>query len=546
LLLLAAMLELLHFAIWLDFGTPLTRSLMLAHLGLFLIWQPVWRGDARLAWYNGILFILLTSIFVVLMNPWLLAGWLLLLTGMFGGRIVISRNQRYVYMLGLIFLVCELLIACTSMLFKINIPYGITGFFSMLLPILPFIILLLPSISEDRSLVSVDILYASVTMLLLSLLIVGSLLNLYINNVDYITALAQSLLAIGFLLFLISWFLSPRAGFSGLSQIWLRSILNIGTPFEQWLMAIDRHFERENTPDKFIEAAAWELVSLPWINGVRWQTPNTEGECGQHKKHMTQIVTDQISISLYSHNTITGSLYLHCKLLVQIIHNFYVAKVRERALLQQTHIQAIHETGARVTHDIKNLLQSLQAITSIIKNEDDRDHSPLSQQLLKKQLPNLTQRLQLALDKLQAPHVESSEEIYLKDWWRDIQKRTNLENVRFQEDIRGDPMIPYDLFDSVMDNLMENLREKRQTEPWIQVTASLLADNDHIQLMICDTGNCIPSEKAKQMFNQLMESDTGLGIGLFQAASHAESLGYKLRLSNNQDGKVCFELSKTE
>lgn len=547
LLLLAAMLELLHFSIWLGFGTPLTRSLMLMHLGLFLIWQPVWRGDAKLAWYNGVLFILLTGVFVVLMNPWLLTGWLLLLSGMCGGRIVISRNQRYVYMLTLLFLVCELLIACTTMLFDIDIPPGITGFFSILLPALPVVILLLPSGPEDRSVISVDIVYASVTMLLLSLLIVGSLLNMYMNNTDYITALVQSLIAIGLLLFLISWLLSPRAGFSGLSQIWLRSLLNIGTPFEQWLMAIDSHFERESTPDEFIEAAAWELVSLPWISGVEWQTPNSAGEYGQLTNNVTEIDTDQITITLHGYNTISGSLYLHSKLLVQIIHNFYVAKVRERALLQQTHIQAVHETGARITHDIKNLLQSLQAITSIIQNEDEYSYSPLSQQLLKKQLPNLTQRLQLALDKLQTPHEEStSEDVYLKDWWGDIQKRTNLANLHFQEDISGDPLIPADLFDSVMDNLLDNLREKLQSGPDIQITVSLLAGNDHIQLVICDTGCRIPEEKAKRIFNELLESDSGLGIGLFQAASHAESLGYQLRLSNNQHGKVCFELSKAE
>lgn len=543
LLLLAAMLELLHFAIWLDFGTALTRSLMLMHLGLFLIWQPVWRGDARVAWYNGLLFILLTGVFVILMNPWLLAGWLLLLTGMCGGRIVITRNQRYVYMLALVFLVCELLIACTAMLFDIDIPPGVTGFFRVLLPALPAVMLLLPSEPEDRSVTSVDIVYASVTMLLLSLLIVGSLLNMYMNNTDYITALVQSLIAIGFLLFLISWLLSPRAGFSGFSQIWLQSILNIGTPFEQWLTAIDSHFERESTPDEFIEAAAWELVSLPWISGVQWQTPNTNGEYGQFTKYVTKIETDQIAVSIHGYNTISGSLYLHCKLLVQIIHNLYVAKVRERALLQQTHIQAVHETGARVTHDIKNLLQSLQAITSIIRNEDDYGYSHVSQQVLKKQLPNLTQRLQLALDKLQAPHEEPSEEVYLKDWWGDIQKRTSLANVHYQEDISGDPVIPADLFDSVMDNLIDNLREKLQAEPDIQITVSLLAGSDHIQLMICDTGSRIPQEKARRMFNELLESDTGLGIGLFQAASHAKSLGYDLRLSNNQDGKVCFELA---
>ena len=60
------------------------------------------------------------------------------------------------------------------------------------------------------------------------------------------------------------------------------------------------------------------------------------------------------------------------------------------------------ETGARVTHDIKNILQSLQAITSVIVH-DVSGESSVAQRLVRRQLPHLTQRLQLALDKLQAP-----------------------------------------------------------------------------------------------------------------------------------------------
>ena len=41
--LLGLMFLSLHLAIWYDFGGPLSRSLMLAHLGLFLLWQPLWR-----------------------------------------------------------------------------------------------------------------------------------------------------------------------------------------------------------------------------------------------------------------------------------------------------------------------------------------------------------------------------------------------------------------------------------------------------------------------------------------------------------------------
>lgn len=543
LILLVLMLESLHFALWFDFGSPLSRSLMIIHFGLFIIWQPVWRGDEKLAWYNGVLFIVLTLVFITWMNLWGLFGWLILLTGVCGGRVIINRQERNNYMLVLLFLVSELLIACTTRLFNVEVPGGVTSLYGVLLPVVPLAMLFFPLPGDGRSVAAVDIVHAAMTALLVSLLIVGSLLNMYRSGTEYLTALTQTLIAIGFFLLAISWLLSPRMGFSGLSQLWLQSVLNIGTPFEKWLMEIDALFERESTADEFIEAAVLELVSLPWLLGVKWKTRTAEGEAGEDSSHLAEIATDEIRVTLYGHRAISGALYLHCKLLVQLIHNFYVAKLRERKLTQQTHLQAIHETGARVTHDIKNLLQSLHAITSIIASDSDHGHRSPSQQLLKKQLPNLTQRLQLALDKLSAPAVSTSEAVYLKDWWQDVRRRTSLPNVRYQSELSGDPLIPADLFDSVIDNLLENLREKSNLETNVEITITLSCNGNTIHLMVCDTGSGVPADKAGRILNEPLESDSGLGIGLYQAARQAETAGYRLSLGENRDGRVCFELT---
>ena len=106
-IILVLMLEVLHLSIWLDFTSPLSRSLMLVHLGLFLIWQPVWPGDEKLAWHNGLLFIILTVAFVIWMNWLFLFFWLVLLTGFCGGRTSIHRRERYINILVLVFLISE-------------------------------------------------------------------------------------------------------------------------------------------------------------------------------------------------------------------------------------------------------------------------------------------------------------------------------------------------------------------------------------------------------------------------------------------------------
>ena len=74
---LALMLILLHLAIWGDVGDALTRSVMLAHLGLFLLWQPLWNSELRLKWSSGLIFLLAAIAFVVWLNWWLMTFWLL-------------------------------------------------------------------------------------------------------------------------------------------------------------------------------------------------------------------------------------------------------------------------------------------------------------------------------------------------------------------------------------------------------------------------------------------------------------------------------------
>ena len=538
------MLEMLHLSIWLDFGSPISRSLMLVHLGLFLIWQPVWRGDEKLAWHNGLLFIVLTVAFVSWMNWTLLFFWLILLTGFCGGRTSTHRQERYINILVLIFLMSELLMTCTVSLFDIDLSPAVSNAFRLILPLLPVLIALIPVPGKRRSLHSVDFIQATTTALLITVLVIGSLLNMYRSGTEYLVALIQTLIAIGMLLFIISWLLTPHAGFSGLSQLWMRSILNIGTPLEKWLEQIASLFEQQSAPEEFLSAAIEELTSLPWISGVIWKTIKSEGKVGEETRHETELRTLNLVICIYSHAPVGGALYLHCKLLVQIIDNFYEAKLRERKLTQQTHLQAIHETGARVTHDIKNLLQSLHAITSITNQSGSEGSDSVTQKLIEKQLPHLTQRLQSALDKLQAPETSLSHDVLAADWWKDLQNRSNLDGIEFQTDTQENPLIPSELFDTVTENLLENIRSKRQVQPGIEVTISLYCAADAVVLTVCDDGEEISYEVAQSLFKDPVKSDTGLGIGLFQVAKQAESNGYRLNLLKNQSGRVCFALKK--
>ena len=90
---LALMLASLHLALWWDFGSALSRSMILAHLGLFLMWQPLWRREQRLNWQGSIVFIAATLAFIIWMNWGLMTFWVLILTAIAGGRVTARRRR---------------------------------------------------------------------------------------------------------------------------------------------------------------------------------------------------------------------------------------------------------------------------------------------------------------------------------------------------------------------------------------------------------------------------------------------------------------------
>ena len=544
---LALMLEFLHFSIWVNFSSLLSRSFLLIHLGLFLIWQPVWRSDERMTWRNTMAFFVLALGFFVFLNWWLIFGWLLLLSGFAGGRVIINRRERNTYIIVLIFLTLELIIECTTMLFKIPVRPDIKNLFSIVLPLLPLVIATLPKSEESYSIQSVDILHALSTSTLIGVLIFGTLLNMYLGGIDYLSALIRTLIVFALFLFVISWLLTPKTGFSGLLQLWTKSLLNIGTPFEKWLSNLSQVYEQQLTPMEFLKAALNELMELPWVIGVGWHTDESHGALGDTSKHKTEFSTDRFTLDIYSKNWLGGVLYLHCNLLIQLIDNFYLGKLREKQLTHQAHLKAIYETGARITHDIKNLLQSLHAITSIIQYENSgTETKPVSHRLLERQLPHLTQRLQLAVDKLQAPGKQLMEEIHLRDWWNDLTHRTTIKNINFDADITEDILIPAELLDSVIENMVENLRQKSRLDSNLQIRISLQSHPHEFQLLISDNGKKIPEHLVQNLLREPVKSDSGLGVGLYQVARLAEISGFEFRLRENRDGNVCFVLHKQE
>ena len=205
------------------------------------------------------------------------------------------------------------------------------------------------------------------------------------------------------------------------------------------------------------------------------------------------------------------------------------------------YMQAIHETGARLTHDIKNLLQSLNTLCSAAEQLGN-DEKLVA--LIQRQLPQLTKRLQLTLDKLQAPSTTAEITINATSWWNRLKQRHKESRVEFvSRRIPAGYEIPAELFDSVADNLLQNALEKRRINPDMQIQVQFSA-SPVPTLEVSDNGPAIPQEIASRMFKAVLASSSGLGIGLYHAFRQAEYSGYLLELQHNDSGRVHFKLGK--
>src|SRR5256884_8896474 len=74
-LVVIAMLLLLHIAVFRGVADPWARALLLAHLGLLLLWQPFLRAEQRVSAAQGVILSLVALVVMLWLDWWLLAFW---------------------------------------------------------------------------------------------------------------------------------------------------------------------------------------------------------------------------------------------------------------------------------------------------------------------------------------------------------------------------------------------------------------------------------------------------------------------------------------
>jgi hypothetical protein len=481
-------------------------------------------------------------------GTWTMIFWTMALAGIVGGKVFFyaARGAKAFYLLVLTYLISVLLVLLVPQVLPGgNAQLGEFLFLAQyVLPGLFLVMAVLPMEQEaEEGVEVVDFVYSAFVFLLLAVLVLGSIATMLLLKRGYFESLVATIITSAAFLLMMAWAWNPRLGFAGFGMFFSRYMLSLGLPFERWLHELADNMQREERPEQFLAESLEGMVRLPWVNGCEWQATDSAGKSGRQEGRHSQFRHGQLTLDIYTQQPLSPALNWHFNLLAQLLGEFHEAKLRALELQELSYVKAIHQTGARLTHDVKNLLQSLNALCLAAADEADAP-TPEYQALLRRQLPVIAQRLQQTMDKLRRPEQEGAQFMPAGQWWAGLQARYAAAGVRFAPaQIDGERKIPATLFNSAAENLIQNALIKKQGTPALRIDVEFEA-GERVRLRVSDDGRAIPEEVARDLFRAPVASQTGLGIGLYQTARHAGFYGYALKVSANETGRVCLELEE--
>ncbi len=539
-LLLAGHLLMLHALAFGGWQIPAVRLLWVAALGLFLIWQPFVAGERRISVRQGAVLFAAVLASTWFIGPWLLLIWCGALAAAIGGRVLWTerRGERAGYLLAFGYLVGVTVFGVvpeiSSAVVLDPLPRNVIAYYMPF--ILPLLLVFPARAPQRRAGDAFDLFYGILVFLVLAVFVLGALAYMLVGGVSYVESLFKTSLTVAAALLVVAWAWNPRAGFSGIGSAMSRYMLSVGMPLEQWLVQLSEESERQLDPENFLAAVMLRLQGMPWVRGVSWTVGGKPGLSGEQTAHRHVYQANDFELAVCFRLTPSPSMRWHVEWLLRLTAEFYLVKRQAHDLQRMSYLQAVYETGARVTHDVKNLLQSMKGLCYAAAQPGDPAQLA---GLLGRQLPQITERLKVTLEKLQSPQAESGECVPAMLWWSQLQDRYSDSSIIWQGQPDADGTVPLGLFDSVAENLLQNALAKRQCQAGLGISVAF-ADS---VLTVADDGSPIAADVVGRLLREPVSSNDGLGIGLYHAARQADAAGYCLTLLENRPGRVAFSLS---
>ena len=548
-----ALLVALHLVFVQSPGDQFGRLLFLTHVGIGLLWQPFVQPRRRVGFFGTFWVVLFAGVSAYYLSWAGLLVWTMLLCGVVGGKVFLfhDRWERMFHLLALGYLASAvLLLILPNFLLRLQVVDPQLGSLALyFLPLIFVLMLALPAGAgriEDRAEI-VDYIYGVLTFLLLAVIVLGSVSFSLIFRVSYYESLFVALALTSAILLALGMIWDPRAGFGGLGSAVAQHVMSVGLPIEDWLEQLAGMAQFESSPLGLLEQACESFPErLPGVVGGHWKTSEGEGSFGGGGRFQLSFVHGPLQLTLHTAVDPSPVLRWHYDLSIRLLAEIYLGKWRAQELKRLSYIEAIHETGARLTHDVKNLLQSLDTLCAAADYESDAA-SERFRELLRRQLPEISLRLRGTLDKLAAPGSESErpEPIFAREWLASIERRYAAPWLSFiAMEHLANQMLPDSLMlTTVVENLLQNVQDKHRICPSLLAVLELREVGEHVEIEVRDNGSMIPFPVAEGLFRQRVISENGLGIGLYQSARLARERGWVLSLVENREGSVCFRLA---
>ena len=538
--LLAVHLLMLHTLAFGGWQIPAVRLLWVVALGLFLIWQPFIAGEQRINPSQGAGLFLAVLVSTWFLGPWLLLVWCGALAAAIGGRVLWTerRGERLGYLIAFGYLVGVTIFGVLPEISPAVVLDPLPrSLFSRFMPfVLPFMLIFPASSPQRRSGDSFDLFYGMLVFLVLAVFVLGTLAFMLVGQVGYVESLFKTSLTVAGALLVVAWAWNPRAGFSGIGSAISRYLLSVGMPLEQWLVELAEESERELDPYRFLAAAMVRLQGMPRVLGGIWQAGERKGQFGELTSFSHSYQAEGFSLAVCFRHAPSPAMRWHMQMLLRLVAEFYLVKRQTHQLQHLNYLRAVYETGARVTHDVKNLLQSMQTLCYAAAQLGD---SAQLAALLGRQLPQIAERLKVTLEKLQSPQIEVGEMLDASEWWRRLQERYARSGIHWHGGAPRGIVLPTLLYDSVAENLLQNALAKRLVQTELVISVGF----EDGFFSVRDDGAPIEPSIAENLLREPVKSEVGLGIGLYHAARQAEGAGYALALRENRQGCVLFSLS---
>jgi len=539
---LASTLLVYHIIIWSPPDSVLQFPLSFILYGLFLLWQPLWNKESSIIKLPTVVIALAFVLFTYYFINESLVFFGLILTGLIGSRLLSHSSFRGFDLLALIIIILEMVVGVVpGAISQIELPRMFANYMQPII-LVPIILFYFAPNYEGRKQKDnqIDLIHGLLVSTLIFIVLLGGIVVNLLYGVDYIDGLLLTVFIVSTMTIGISWFWNPGVGFSGIGVLLNRYAMTTGGPFETWIKTLTTLIEEHYlTPSEYLEAACEQLVENDWLNAIHWDFKSYKITVGEkHGTRLDYTLSEKAKAQIYFKSNPGPALEQHTILLIRMAYQFYLSKLNQEKVRTHEHFSTIHHTGARLTHDVKNILQSIKTSLNILElNQDSLKH----QKLLQTNLTHISARLESTLDRLKAPELGTQIKLVECSQWIEKLETEHESNSRItiHSDIENNIPLPVDLFDSVIDNLINNALRK----PSVKAVVIRLACNAKtMKLSVCDDGTPVAENIVDTLFKQHIKDGSGMGIGLYQAAIMAHTFGFELELSRNESGKVCFTL----